>query len=179
MAPRTALLANVLGYQCVWFACVGGAAAGRPLLGIAASLAFTLATLALGGRWRADLRTVAIALPLGFVMDSAFAAAGWLAYAAPGPWPSAAPAWIAAIWLAFAMTLNHSLGFLRGHAVAASLLGLAGAPLAYWSASRGFGVLGFAQPVFGVLLAIGAAWALLLPAMLRIAAPSEAREARA
>lgn len=179
MSPRTALIANVLGYQCVWFACVGAAAAGRPLLGIAASLAFTLATLALGGRWRADLRTVAIALPLGFAMDSAFAAAGWLAYAAPGPWPFAAPAWIAAIWLAFAMTLNHSMGFLRRHALAASLLGLAGAPLAYWGASRGFGVLGFAEPVVDSLLAVGLAWALLLPVILRLDAPRPPREARA
>ena len=171
MATRTALLANVLGYQCVWFACVGGAAAGRPELGLLASACFTVATLGLGGRWRADLRTAAVALPLGFAMDSAFAAAGWLAYASPGPWPFAAPAWIAAIWLAFAMTLNHSLGFLRGHAIAASLLGLAGAPLAYWSASRAFGVLGFAEPMVAVLLGVGMAWALLLPAILKLDLP--------
>lgn len=171
MATRAALVANVLGYQCVWFACVGGAASGRPALGILASAGFTLATLALGGRWRADLHTLAVALPLGFAMDCAFAAAGWLAYAAPGPWPFAAPAWIAAIWGAFAMTLNHSLGFLRGRAIAASLLGLAGAPLAYWTASRGFGVLGFAEPMPAVLLGVGIAWAMLLPAIFRLDLP--------
>ena len=179
MAPRTAVLANVLGYQGVWFACVGGAAAGRPELGILAAACFTLATLALAGRWRADLRTVAIALPLGFAMDSAFAAAGWLAYAAPGPWPFAAPAWIAAIWLAFAMTLNHSLGFLRGHPIAAAVLGFAGAPLAYWSASRAFGVLGFAEPTVAVLLGVGIAWAMLLPAILKLDLPRLRRGARA
>ena len=165
---RAALAANALGYQAVWFACVAGAAQGRVWPGVAASLVFTAATLLLGGRWRADARMIAIAVPLGLGMDSLFAMAGWLAYHPAGPLPFAAPAWIAAIWLAFAMTLNHSLAFLRRHRGAAAGLAAAAAPAAYWGASRGFGVLDFAAPALAVTLAVGAAWALLLPAILAL-----------
>jgi hypothetical protein len=160
-----ATVANAVGYQLVWFACVAGAAAGRVWPGLLAAAVFMVATLRLGGCWRADVRTLAIAVPLGFGLDSAFAAAGWLAYDPPGPWPLAAPAWIAALWLGFAMTLNHSLRFLRRRPVAAALLGMLGAPLAYLGAARGFGVLAFATPWPPVLLALALAWGLLLPAI--------------
>lgn len=172
--PRAATIANVLGYQCAWWSCVASAAADRPALGMAASAAFALATLALGGRWREDLRTLAIALPLGFGMDSAFAASGWLVYAA-GPWSPLAPGWIAAIWVAFAMTLNHSLAFLRSHLPIAAVLGLLGAPLAYSTAARGFGVLAFADPAPQVLVALALAWALLLPLVLVVDARAPRR----
>lgn len=169
MSPsRARLFANVLGYQLAWFAAVGSAAAGQVWLGCSAALAFAVATLCLGGRWRADVFTLLVALPLGFGMDSLFAAMGWLAYTPEGPWPAVAPPWIAAIWLAFAMTLNHSLRFLRGHPAGCALLAFVAAPLAYWSASRGFGVLEFAAPAPVVLLAVGLGWALLLPGILAL-----------
>lgn len=167
-STRVATLANVLGYQLVWFACVAGAAAGRPWPGWLASALFTLVTLRLGGCWRSDLRTLVVAVPLGFGTDSLFAAGGWLAYAPAGPWPFAAPAWIGAIWFAFAMTLNHSLAFLRTRPTLSAVLGLVGAPLAYLGASRGFGVLAIATPVPAVLLSLGVAWAVLLPSIFAI-----------
>ena len=163
---RIATLANVLGYQAVWFACIAGASRGLVWPGVLASLLFVSATLWRGGRWREDLRTVAVALPLGFGMDSLFVAAGWLAYEPAGPWPMAAPVWIAALWLSFAMTLNHSLALLRKHVAVAALLGAVGGPLAYWGAASGFGVLSFGPPALVASLAVGAAWAVLLPTIL-------------
>lgn len=157
------MLANVLGYQAVWFACVGGAASGLAWPGVIASLVFAIATLALAGRPAADLRTLAIVLPLGFVVDSGLVASGWISYTPAGPAQSLAPVWIAAIWLAFAFTLNHSLAFLRRQRALSALLGLAGGPLAYWGASRAFGVIDFAQPAFATLAVVGLCWAILLP----------------
>lgn len=158
----SATVTNILGYQLAWFACVLGAMAGRHWPGVLVTTLFVLATLWLGGKRRADLRMLAIVAPLGFAIDSAFAAGGWLAYSPGGPAPLA-PGWIAAIWAAFAMTLNHSLAALRRHRLLASALGFAGGPLAYWSASAAFGVLRFPEPALPVLLALGLAWALLLP----------------
>ena len=173
------MLANVLGYQAVWFACIGGASRGLVWPGVLASLLFVSATLWRGGRCRQDLRTAAIALPLGFGMDSLFVAAGWLAYEPAGPWPTAAPAWIAALWLAFAMTLNHSLALLRKHLVVAALLGAVGGPLAYWGAASGFGVLSFGPPALVASLAVGAAWAVLLPSILMLDSHAGQRRALA
>lgn len=175
--PRAAILANALGYQAVWWACVAGASLGQPGPGMVASAAFVLATLAFGGRLREDLRMLLIAAPLGIGMDSAFAAAGWLVYGEPGPFPQFAPSWIAAMWMSFAMTLNHSLRFLRGKVLPAAAFGLLGGPLAYWAAARAFGVLAFADPAMLVLLAVGLAWAVLMPAVMSLAArkPREER----
>ena len=160
---QAATLANALGYQAVWFACVAGAASGSAWPGLLASLLFMAATLAFGGRARDDLRSLLVLLPLGLGLDSLFTAVGWIRYSPPGPWPLSAPGWIAAIWLGFGMTLNHSLAFLRGRHWLAGTLGLLGAPLAYWSASRGFGVVQFGQPTLAVLFALGLCWSLLLP----------------
>ena len=157
------MLANVLGYQSVWFACVAGASAGLAWPGVVAALVFAIATLVLSGSSAADLRTLAIVLPLGFVVDSGLVATGWISYTPAGPLQTLAPIWIAAIWLAFSFTLNHSLAFLRPRRAMSALLGLAGGPLAYWSASRAFGVIEFAEPAAQALLVVGLCWAVLLP----------------
>ena len=156
--------ANVIGYQLVWFACVAGAGRGLAWLGPMAALLFAAATLLCGGKRDADLRTLFVTLPIGIALDSAFAASGWLVYAEPWPWQGAAPAWIWALWTGFALTLNHSLAFLRDRPWLAALLGLLGGPLAYWAAAGGFDAVAFgAAPMPWVMAALALAWALALP----------------
>jgi hypothetical protein len=176
---RPCLLAlNILGYQAVWFAAVAGAGRGLAWAGPLAALVFAAATLALGGKRSADLRSLALALPVGIALDSAFAASGWLQYAQPWPWSWAAPAWIWALWVGFALTFNHSLGFLGRSPGLATLLGLVGGPLSYWVAASGFDAVAFGAPPVQVLVALGLAWALALPALLavnrRLTAPAVA-----
>ncbi len=180
MNLRSALpmLANVLGYQAVWFICVGGAAAGLAWPGVIASLVFAIATLALSGRRAADLRTLAFVLPLGFMVDSTLVATGWISYSPAGPLQSVAPIWIAAIWLAFAFTINHSLAFLQSNRALAALLGLAGGPLAYWGASRAFGVIEFGQPTLLTLAVVGLCWAVLLPLLFTLGTRTRLVEAQ-
>ncbi|HEX5755249.1 MAG TPA: DUF2878 domain-containing protein [Arenimonas sp.] len=161
-------LANAAGFQIVWLAAVAGAANGLPWAGPLAALLFAAAVLAWGGQRTRDLRLLAVALPLGIAIDSAFAASGWLRYVEPGPLPWLAPAWIAALWLGFTLTLNHSLAMLRQHAWLAALFGLIGAPVAYWAAAAAFAAVSFGAPDLLVLSAVGMAWALLLPALYRI-----------
>ncbi|GAB2492019.1 DUF2878 domain-containing protein [Arenimonas alkanexedens] len=173
-ALRTA--SNVLGYQAVWFASVAGAGAGYAWAGPAAALVFVAATLALGGQRARDLRLLALALPLGILLDTAFAASGWLRYAEPWPFVWAAPVWIWSLWAGFTMTLNHSMAFLRERPLAASLLGLFGGPLAYWAAAKGFDAVSFGAPFAWVMGALALGWALVLPALFaldsRLASPA-------
>lgn len=161
---------NVVGSQLVWVIAVGGAGAQLAWPGPVAAIAFVLATLRFGGRARADLRTLAIALPLGFALDSLFAASGWLVYARPMPWPMdwAAPLWIWALWASFAMTLNHSFSLLRGRPLLCALIGVVGGPLAYWSAAGAFGAVDFARPVPWVLGALALGWGLVLPLLVSL-----------
>ena len=178
LRPAWPIIANVLGYQAVWFACVGGAASGLAWLGVVAALVFAIATLALAGRRAADLRTLAIVLPLGFLVDSSLVAFGWISYSPAGPAQALAPVWIAALWLAFSFTLNHSLAFLRPHRALSALVGLAGGPLAYWGASKAFGVIEFAQPALTTLVVMGLCWAALLPLLFLLDRPARLVEAQ-
>ncbi len=159
---------NVVGFQAVWLASVAGAGAGLPWAGPLAAAVFAAAMLAWGGRQRYDLRLLAVALPLGLALDSAFAASGWLVYAEAWPWSGVAPAWIASLWVGFALTLNHSMGRLRQWPLAAAALGLVGGPLAYWTAAGAFEAVSFGAPVAYVLVALAAGWAIVLPLLFAI-----------
>jgi hypothetical protein len=154
---------NVIGFQLVWLASIGGAGAGMAWAGPVAASVFVVAMLAVGGRRQDDLRMLAIALPLGLAMDSGFAASGWLVYAEAGPWPALAPVWIGSLWAGFALTLNHSMAFLRGRPAAAALFGLVGGPLAYWTAAGAFGAVEFGVPTAWALGALALGWAAMLP----------------
>jgi len=164
----TLKLANAIGYQLVWLACVAGAGAGWAWPGLAASIIFVGITLAQGGRRRDDLRLLALALVTGLVLDSAFAASGWMKYAAAWPSADAAPVWILALWASFALTLNHSLSFLRDRPGLSAALGSVGGPLAYASAAAGFEAVHFGVPMAWVMVALAIGWACALPLIFRI-----------
>ena len=156
-------LANALGFQLVWLCCAAGAGSGRGWLGPVAVTIFALLTLCFGGKARSDMRMLALALPIGFVFDSALAASGWLHYAQAWPWATLAPAWILALWAGFALTLNHSLGWLRERLWSSALLGLIGGPLAYLSAERAFHAVTITAPTLLPLLALAFGWATVVP----------------
>ena len=177
--PKAFLIANVLGFQAVWFASVIGAANGLPWAGPLAIAAYA----AVHFRWtpdrRGDLRMLAIALAMGIVADSLLAASGVLAFASPWPWTFAAPVWILAMWAGFALTLNHSMGFLRDRWMAAAAFGAAGGPLAYWGAARGFDAVDFGLGLPVALVALAVTWGVAMPALYalhRLAQPRPDRE---
>lgn len=156
------ILLNAVGYQAVWLACALGAARGALGMALLALPVFAAITLTYGGSTRADLRYVSLVLPVGWALDSFLLASGVLSYATPWPLDSIAPAWIVAIWAAFALTLNHSLSFLTGRPGMSAVLGAVGGPLAYLAAAR-LGAVRFELPLPWALLALSAAWAAVLP----------------
>jgi len=78
-------VANFLGYQLGWLACVCGAAQGRPWLGAAVGLALVLLHLARAPQWRAELRLVLLAAVIGAVFDTLLVRGGWVHYAGGAP----------------------------------------------------------------------------------------------
>jgi hypothetical protein len=120
-----------------------------------------------------------IALAMGVVADSLLAATGVLAFASPWPWTFAAPVWILAMWAGFALTLNHSMAFLRGRWLAATAFGAIGGPLAYWGAARGFDAVDFGLGLPIALAALAVVWGVAMPALYalhRTAPDAAARE---
>jgi len=171
--------ANAIGYQLVWLASIIGAIHGSRYAGPLAAALFACMVLAFGGQRSADLRLIPLVVAIGLLVDSAWIALGWLDYSAPWPSSDFAPAWILGIWLAFSLTLNHSLSFLKRRYALASLLGAMGGPLAYWLAADGFGAVRFDAPVVTVLIGLGIAWGLMIPMLMRIAGDTRVRETHA
>jgi hypothetical protein len=158
------LLGNIVGYQLVWFVIVYGAGAGRLWPGLLAAALFALWQLTVSQERAADLRLIGIALALGMLIDGALARSGLLSYASAAPAlpPAGAPVWILALWISFALTLNHSLRWLRGRLALGALAGALGGPLAYLGAARLSGAVSFATPAWQPLAGLALGWALAL-----------------
>lgn len=154
--------ANFVGFQACWFACVLGAAQGHEWIGPLAVLAFT--ALSLRGRAHVgrELLALAAAAVLGTLVDSLEVACGWLAFAGTPLAGRLPPAWIIALWVAFALTFDSSLAWLAGRRAWFALFGFVGAPLSYWGGVR-MGALQFGEPLVPALVGIGVAWGVALP----------------
>jgi hypothetical protein len=164
---RIGVIVNVVAYQCAWFACVLGAAAQHPAIGllmVAGVIAWHLHSAA---EPRRELRLIGIALACGAVFETLLAASGWVRMESSALPAGLAPLWMVALWAAFATTLNVSLRALRSRYVLSAVLAAAGAPLAY-HAGAGLGALHWVEQVPAlVLIALG--WALLLPLLMKLA----------
>jgi len=170
------LVLNAVLFQCVWFASVAGAGAGYWWAGLPV-LALLAAWQLRVSHWpRADAALLASAVLLGFLIDSALALGGWLSYATPLPFAGLAPAWIVVLWAGFALTVNHSLAFLKRNFALAVVFGALGGPLAYLGAARGFAAVQFEAPLLEALLVLALAWAVATPLLLRLSTHFVARE---
>jgi hypothetical protein len=154
--------ANVIGNQLVWLCAVVGAGHGLRWPALLAAAVYVASQLAMSARPAVDLKVLAVALLCGLVVDGIAGGSQRVVYAAA--WPSAwlAPAWILALWAAFAMTVTVSLKVLQQKRWLAALLGLL-APLAYLSASRGWSSVLFAAPSWQGVIILALGWAVALP----------------
>lgn len=167
-------LVNFLAFQCAWFATVLGAAAGVPWAGFVCTATWiALHLAALGAGWRREVALLAAAGCTGYLFDSALVLGGQVAFPATATLGGPASLWMTALWVNLAATLRHSLAWLAPWPVAGALFGFLGGPLAYLAGER-LGALivadGFMAP-----LAIGAAWALAMPALMHAAHGDAAR----
>lgn len=160
---------NIILYQTTWLIAIIGAANGLWWAGPAALALFAAWQLGVSRHRRADVVLLVTIALIGFVVDSGLVRTGLLSYAAAEPSPLFAPVWIVALWMSFALTLNHSLAYLQSHLLAASLLGGIGAPLAYWVAAHTWGAVTFLAPTTVVITSLVAIWAILTPLLCRFA----------
>ena len=168
--------ANFLAYQAVWFISVYSAGSERSWPGVLAALLFACMQLTASKQRAADMRLVLVAVVLGAALDGTLSTTDLIRYRSSS-WalpPGGAPLWILALWAAFALTLNHSMRWLRGHPVLAAIVGAIAAPLAYASAANLTAALTFIAPTWRaeVCLAVGWAGALSVLAHLATSTPS-------
>lgn len=167
--------ANLVGYQCVWFAAVIGAGRGLWWPAVAAAALFALLHLALHPQTTAqravDFRLMAVAIGCGLLLDGGLVSNGLADYAAgdvavPG---IGAPLWILSLWAAFSLTLRHSMTFLLHRPLLAAAFGALGGPLAYLGAARGWQAIAFAEPRWMALTALSIGWCVAIALLTTLA----------
>ena len=136
---------------------VAGAAAGQAWFGPVACAIFILGHLPYADRH--DLRIVLVLIPLGFVVDSIYAASGMITYASHWPHPDIAPVWIIALWIAFGLTIRHSMRVLVEKPLVGAILGAIFGPVSYWFAGNVWGAAQFNWPTPVWFSVIGVSWA--------------------
>jgi hypothetical protein len=161
------MFTNIVIYQAGWFACILGAANGRPLVGVVVVAAAVAWHLYRADGLRAEAWLIATAAVIGAAWDSLLVVTGLLVYPSGTLIEGAAPYWIVALWVIFATTFNVSLRWFKQHLWLAALFGAIGGPLAFLAGERLGGVV-FTDYLLGVS-ALAAGWALLMPAMMLLA----------
>lgn len=155
-------LINLALYQVGWFACVLGAAGGRPWAGAGLALVLVAVHLALVRDRRREAKLLVAAGALGLALDSLQLNLGVFSYPSGTPLAGLAPPWIAALWLQFATLLHFGLRWLSGRYALAAVLGFAGGPLSFFGGER-LGAIEFGSPLAYFVLAC--VWALAMPAL--------------
>lgn len=159
---------TLAAYEAVWFLAVIGAGRGWSWPGALGALLFATWRLAVSAQRGVELRLVGVALLLGIVFESVWVRAGWVSYAAPWPLPEA-PAWLMALWIAFALTILPLFGYLHARPWLAALFGAIGGPLAYLGAARGWHAVLLPSPPWRTLLALAIGWGFALPLLCTLA----------
>ncbi|MEZ5534266.1 MAG: DUF2878 domain-containing protein [Thiolinea sp.] len=165
---RSLIITNFILFQAGWLACVAG---GAHQMGVAGSL-FALLVAALH-LWRAadrvaELSLLAIALLIGFCLESAMVLSGLAVFSDGMLFGQLAPHWMLMMWVLFATTLNVSMSWVKSlHPGWVALLGGVLAPLSYLAGSR-LGAVVFPEPLVS-LTVIGLSWAVLFPLLVRAA----------
>lgn len=154
-------LLNFIGYEAVWFMAVIGAGAGWNYPGVVAAAVFATVQLSVSRMWSADLQLAGAALLVGMLADGLLAHSHLLRYAAASTAlpPGGAPVWILSLWVAFALTLNHSLKWVVQRPPLAICLGVCGGPLAYLAAARVAAAVQFSPPAWRALAILATQWA--------------------
>lgn len=166
MAMRRTLQ-NFLAFQIGWLGCVLSAAQGLPLLALMIASSVVALHVSTSPTPSRELKVIGVAVLVGATIDSLLLIPDWLRYSTGQPFASLAPYWIVALWAMFATTLNSSLVWLQRSRLLAAVCGASSAPLAYWAGAR-IGAIGLVEPL-PALLAIGIAWAFVLPILTHMA----------
>ena len=165
VAPTRGIqIANFVIFQAAWFAAVLGAAHHIPLWGTAGVIAAVAWHLGVSARPAQEARLVAIVCVIGFVVESATAIQGHVAYPSGQPVSYLAPYWMVALWGELAIALNVTMRWLKRRPWLAAVLGAIAGPSSFAAGVR----LGGARFIDATpaLVTLALTWAVLMPALM-------------
>jgi len=157
------LVANLVLFQCLWFAAVLGASRDLWWTALPALAIMILVCLRFSERRPQDLRLMSVSLLVGLVVETAMVTTGWIDYAAMLPGNSVlAPIWILVMWGGMGLTLNHSMWPIVKSRPIAALAGAVFGPLAYFGAARLGAIESFGMSTLATAALLAGTWALCL-----------------
>lgn len=149
---------NFLAFQVGWFACVLGAARGRPWLGPLVCVPICVIHLLGFADIGPELQFLTAMLIGGSLVSVLEERLQLLRLPAAGrPYGGLPPLWISALWVLFGTTFHRSLGWLEGQLALAFVLGLVGGPLSYQAGAR-LGAVQVVPPRPRSLVLLGLIW---------------------
>lgn len=167
LKPMQRIILNLVVFQIAWLACVLGGAHGLPWLGVGVVAVVAALHLRLASAPAREALLLVLVGLLGGLWDGLLMRYGFLEYPSGVILPWLAPVWIIAMWVAFATTLNVSLGWLKGRWYLATLLGAIGGPLAFYGGYK-LGAVAFPD-TFVAMVVLAGGWSFLMPLVLWMA----------
>lgn len=159
-------LLNLILFKLGWAATVFGAAYGVAWAGAATIAGIAIICLAKAERPQRELTLFIIAAGIGLAWETLLMNGGILVYAGSAG-DLLAPYWIVGMWILFASTLNVGMRWMKKNWLLPVLFGGIGGPLSFL-AGESIGAVTFPNHSLSIpVIAIG--WAILLPALLRVA----------
>ncbi|MEM8546880.1 MAG: DUF2878 domain-containing protein [Pseudomonadota bacterium] len=150
-----AFILNFVFFQACWLTIVIGAAHGLRWPGFALTALFLAWELYRSEKPLALLYLVGLGIAGGIIVDGGYALSGVVDYQIPaGP---LAPWWILGMWVAFALTLTGSMGWMRSRPLIGSAMAGVAAPLAYIAGSH-FGAIEFPRGQLMAIVVTAATW---------------------
>ncbi len=157
---------NALIFYFGWVLCIFFAASHEPWWGIGITSIFLFFHCLMTRTLKKDLILIGVFVILGFFVDSLYSITGVVAYESPNPFsPHWAPFWILTIWAVFAVSINHSMWWLKKRYFLAALLGAWGGVASYVAGER-LGAAHFPESYLKSVLVIGGVWFFLLPLLM-------------
>lgn len=147
-----------------WFVAMTGATFGYGWLGPLFLAPWLVLHLCYFCHRHHELIFIGIVTAAGFAIDTLYLRTGVLTYASPNPLsPLLCPPWILSIYAMYAMTINHSLKWLRHQRLLAIPLGAFGGTITYVAGER-IHAVEFLLPKGWSPTVIAVVWAVMLPA---------------
>lgn len=158
---------NFLLFQMGWFVTCLSAAWGKPVVGVLFISVWLVTHI-----WyfevsrRQEVKLIIGAAIIGVLIDSTLVYSGVISFPAQARLGSPTTVWMVMLWMGFAATLSHSLGWLRNKTGLAMVFGFLGGPLAYFAGDR-FGAINMELSAPSVF-AIGISWAIAMFVLTKI-----------
>ena len=154
---------NFIFFQVGWFACVLGAAHNQAFWAVIGTLLYVFFHIWQSKDRKAEGVLLCKAFLYGVSADSLIMNLGFLGF--NDVWPSQylSPAWMWALWVLVASTINGSLIWLKGRPILGAALGAIAGPLSYEAGMKlGAGNWGMGDKLPGMVL-ISLVWAVAIP----------------